>query len=52
MTEWANPSSNVPLRTRTPTPFLVYYMDRPEFVEIIRVWDAAQGLQALIETTD
>lgn len=31
---------------------LIYYMDRPEFVEIIRVWDAAQGLQALIETTD
>ena len=30
---------------------LIYYMDRPDFVEIIRVWDAARGLQELIDTT-
>lgn len=28
---------------------LVYYTDRPEAVEVIRVWDAARGLEALLE---
>ena len=27
---------------------LVYYMDRPDAVEVIRVWDAARGLEALM----
>jgi toxin ParE1/3/4 len=27
---------------------LVYYMDRPDAVEVIRVWDAALGLDALM----
>ena len=31
---------------------LIYYMDRPDFVKIIRVWDAARGLQELIDTTE
>lgn len=28
---------------------LVYYMERADAVEIIRVWDAARGLEALME---
>lgn len=28
---------------------LVYYMALPKRVEIIRIWDAARGLQALLE---
>lgn len=27
---------------------LVYYMDRPESVDVIRIWDAARGLEALM----
>ncbi|MCI0749425.1 MAG: type II toxin-antitoxin system RelE/ParE family toxin [Nevskiales bacterium] len=27
---------------------LIYYMDRPDAVEIIRIWDAARGLEALL----
>lgn len=27
---------------------LIYYMDRPEAVEVIRIWDAARGLAALM----
>ncbi len=27
---------------------LIYYMDRPDAVEVIRVWDAARGLEALL----
>ncbi len=27
--------------------FLVYYLDLPTHVEIIRIWDAARGLEAL-----
>lgn len=27
---------------------LIYYMNRPEAVEVIRVWDAARGLAALV----
>lgn len=28
---------------------LVYCMDRPDAVEVIRVWDSARGLEALME---
>jgi len=31
---------------------LVYYMDRPDVVEVIRLWDAARGLEALVEDFD
>jgi toxin ParE1/3/4 len=27
---------------------LIYYMDRPDAVEVIRVWDAARGLDVLM----
>lgn len=27
---------------------LIYYMDRPDAVEVIRIWDAARGLDALM----
>jgi len=26
---------------------VIYYMDRPDAVEVIRIWDAARGLEAL-----
>jgi toxin ParE1/3/4 len=29
--------------------YLVYYLERPEAVEVIRIWDAARGLDALME---
>jgi toxin ParE1/3/4 len=29
---------------------LIYYMNRPEAVEVIRVWDAARRLEALLQT--
>lgn len=29
---------------------LVYYMERPDAVEVIRIWDAARGLEALMES--
>lgn len=28
---------------------LVYYLDRPEHVEVIRIWHASRGLEALME---
>lgn len=31
---------------------LVYYMDRPDAVEVIRIWDAARGLEALTASLD
>ncbi|MGH8040935.1 MAG: type II toxin-antitoxin system RelE/ParE family toxin [Rudaea sp.] len=31
---------------------LVYYMDRPDAVEVIRVWDAARGLEELMAETE
>jgi toxin ParE1/3/4 len=31
---------------------LIYYMERPEAIEVIRVWDAARGLEALMEGMD
>jgi toxin ParE1/3/4 len=49
------PDMPVPVRFHPVRDFpriLIYYIDRPDIVEIIRVWDAAQGLQELIETTD
>ncbi|MBA3487284.1 MAG: type II toxin-antitoxin system RelE/ParE family toxin [Lysobacter sp.] len=30
--------------------YLVYYLDLPDYVDIIRVWDASRGLQALGES--
>lgn len=31
---------------------LVYYMDCPDAVEVLRIWDAARGLEALMEGLD
>jgi toxin ParE1/3/4 len=31
---------------------LIYCMDRPDAVEVIRVWDAARGLDALLVETE
>lgn len=31
---------------------LVYYMDRPDAVEVIRIWDASRGLEALTTSLD
>ena len=31
---------------------LIYYMDRPDAVEVIRVWDAARGLEALMQSLE
>lgn len=48
------PSLPVPLRFHPLRGFprvLVYYLDLPDAVEIIRVWDAARGLEALVEDT-
>lgn len=49
------PELPYPLRffplTRFPR-ILVYYMERPDAVEVIRVWDAARGLDALMESID
>lgn len=28
---------------------LIYYMERPDAIEIIRIWDAARGLDALLD---
>jgi toxin ParE1/3/4 len=28
---------------------LVYYLDQPDAVEVIRIWDASRGLEALLE---
>ncbi len=30
---------------------LIYYLDLPDRVEVIRVWDAARGLEALVHDT-
>jgi toxin ParE1/3/4 len=29
---------------------LIYYMNRPDAVEVIRIWDAARGLEGLLDT--
>lgn len=31
---------------------LVYYLELPDRIEVVRVWHAAQGLGALLEETD
>lgn len=28
--------------------YLVYYLDRPRYVDVIRIWDASRGLEALL----
>ena len=29
--------------------YLIYYLDLPDHVEVVRVWNASRGLQALME---
>ena len=46
------PELPVPLRFHPIRDFertLIYYLDQPDAVEVIRVWDAARGLEALQE---
>jgi toxin ParE1/3/4 len=46
------PELAVPLRFHPIKQFeriLVYYVDLPDAVEVIRVWDAARGLEALTQ---
>jgi toxin ParE1/3/4 len=46
------PELPVPLRFHPIRHFervLVYYLDQPDAVEVIRVWDASGGLDALLE---
>ena len=31
---------------------LVYYMDMPAHLEVVRVWDAARGLEALLDAPE
>ncbi|MEN9477363.1 MAG: hypothetical protein RLZZ300_1504, partial [Pseudomonadota bacterium] len=31
---------------------LVYYIELPDYVEVIRVWHASRGLAALMENTE
>lgn len=31
--------------------YLVYYLDLPTHVEVLRVWDASRGLEALMQDT-
>lgn len=48
------PELPVPLRFHPIKDFdrvLVYYLDMPDRVEVIRIWDAARGLEALLEDT-
>ena len=49
------PELPVPLRFHPLRHFervLVYYRDLPAHGEVIRVWDAARGLDALLDDTD
>lgn len=32
--------------------YLVYYLDQPTHVEVMRVWDASRGLDALVDPSD
>lgn len=51
--EWL-PDMPYPLRFHPVRGFprlLIYYMDCPRHVEVIRVWDAARGLESLLDTT-
>lgn len=46
------PELPVPLRFHPTKHFeriLIYYLDLPDSVEVIRIWDAASGLEALLE---
>ncbi|MCC7249405.1 MAG: type II toxin-antitoxin system RelE/ParE family toxin [Lysobacter sp.] len=46
------PELPAPLRfhpVKTFERILVYYMESPDAVEILRIWDAARGLEALLE---
>jgi toxin ParE1/3/4 len=46
------PELPVPLRFHPIRHFervLVYYLDQPDAVEVIRIWDASRGLDALLE---
>lgn len=46
------PELPVPLRFHPVKHFervLVYYLDQPDAVEVIRIWDASRGLDALLE---
>lgn len=46
------PELPVPLRFHPVRHFeriLIYYLDLPDGVEVIRIWDAARGLEALLE---
>ena len=46
------PELPVPLRFHPVRHFehiLIYYLDLPDGVEVIRIWDAARGLEALVE---
>lgn len=48
------PALPVPLRFHPLRGFprvLVYYLDLPDAVDVIRIWDAARGLDALVEDT-
>lgn len=49
------PNSVEPLRF-TPLPaiarYLIYYLDLPTHVEVVRVWNAARGLDALMEAAE
>ena len=48
------PELPVPLRFHPVKHFeriLIYYLDQPEAVEVIRLWDASRGLDALPEET-
>lgn len=49
------PELPVPLRFHPIAGFprlLIYYLDLPDAVEVVRLWDAARGLDALIEDSE
>lgn len=49
------PELSVPLRFQALkrfSRFLIYYLELPDHIEIVRVWHVAQGLDALLEETD
>ncbi|HEU0198359.1 MAG TPA: type II toxin-antitoxin system RelE/ParE family toxin [Nevskiaceae bacterium] len=51
---WCVPNLPEPLRFFPVSRFdryLVYYLDWPDHVEVIRIWNAARGLDALMETS-
>jgi toxin ParE1/3/4 len=51
----ALPDLAAPLRFVLPDGFeryLIYYLDLPTHVEVVRVWNAARGLDALMESEE